>query len=191
MSVLFCCDCVTESISVLRTARQKNIPPRKTRDGIVSADSAPVIALQKVYPYSGQRGRKYPASENPRRDCQRGLRAWWKRVDSDHRSKDATDLQSAPFGHSGTLPHIKFPLPETFLPCGSAKYIKMRHWPHIDNILFVQSTGAGGRTRTPDLLITNQLLYQLSYTSIKHRTKPTFKLLDYYITTASVCQVFF
>jgi hypothetical protein len=26
--------------------------------------------------------------------------------------------------------------------------------------------GAGGRTRTPDLLITSQLLYQLSYTSI-------------------------
>ncbi len=45
--------------------------------------------------------------------------------------RNATDLQSAPFGHSGTLPDI----------------------------------GAGGRTRTPDLLITNQLLYQLSYTS--------------------------
>ena len=44
---------------------------------------------------------------------------------------DATDLQSAPFGHSGTLPNY----------------------------------GAGERTRTPDLLITNQLLYQLSYTS--------------------------
>ena len=26
--------------------------------------------------------------------------------------------------------------------------------------------GAGGRIRTPDLLITNQLLYQLSYTSV-------------------------
>ncbi len=26
--------------------------------------------------------------------------------------------------------------------------------------------GAGGRTRTPDLLITNQLLYQLSYTGV-------------------------
>jgi hypothetical protein len=26
--------------------------------------------------------------------------------------------------------------------------------------------GAGGRIRTPDLLITNQLLYRLSYTSI-------------------------
>ena len=45
-----------------------------------------------------------------------------------------TDLQSAPFGHSGTLPYY----------------------------------GAGGRTRTPDLLITNQLLYQLSYTSEFH-----------------------
>ena len=47
--------------------------------------------------------------------------------------RDATDLQSAPFGHSGTLPY---------------------------------EVEAGGRTRTPDLLITNQLLYQLSYTSV-------------------------
>jgi hypothetical protein len=29
--------------------------------------------------------------------------------------------------------------------------------------------GAGGPTRTGDLLITNQLLYQLSYTSVKRR----------------------
>ena len=42
-----------------------------------------------------------------------------------------TDLQSAPFGRSGTRPY-----------------------------------GAGDGTRTRDLLITNQLLYQLSYTSI-------------------------
>ena len=48
------------------------------------------------------------------------------------KSKTA-DLQSAPFGRSGTLPYL---------------------------------IGAGGRTRTPDLLITNQLLYQLSYSSI-------------------------
>ena len=48
-----------------------------------------------------------------------------------------TDLQSAPFGHLGTLP----------------------------NLFTFAFGGAGGRTRTPDLLITNQLLYQLSYTS--------------------------
>ena|GEM_PF-5309518 len=48
-----------------------------------------------------------------------------------------TDLQSAPFGHSGTPPYE----------------------------ILVNGYGAGGRTRTPDLLITNQLLYQLSYTS--------------------------
>ena len=46
--------------------------------------------------------------------------------------RNATDLQSAPFGHSGTPPYF---------------------------------VGAGGRIRTPDLLITNQLLYRLSYTS--------------------------
>ncbi len=52
-----------------------------------------------------------------------------------------TDLQSAPFGRSGTLPYSIAP-----------------HSAMLD--------GAGGRIRTPDLLITNQLLYQLSYTSV-------------------------
>ena len=51
-----------------------------------------------------------------------------------------TDLQSAPFGHSGIPP-----------------YLLVR--------------GAGRRIRTPDLLITNQLLYQLSYTSISATNK--------------------
>ena len=46
------------------------------------------------------------------------------------------DLQSVPYGHSGNPPYKAY------------------------------SIGAGGRIRTPDLLITNQLLYQLSYTSI-------------------------
>ena len=36
-----------------------------------------------------------------------------------------------------------------------------REIPHIQ---FYRLLGAGRRTRTPDLLITNQLLYQLSYT---------------------------
>ena len=51
----------------------------------------------------------------------------------------ATDLQSAPFGHSGTPPNI------------------MRYARHTAGY------GAGDGTRTRDLLITNQLLYQLSY----------------------------
>ena len=46
------------------------------------------------------------------------------------------DLQSVPFGHSGIPPYA-----------------------------ILSEGGAGRRTRTPDLLITNQLLYQLSYTS--------------------------
>ena len=50
-----------------------------------------------------------------------------------------TDLQSAPFGHSGILPY---------------------------SIFRRKKNGAGGRIRTPDLLITNQLLYLLSYTSL-------------------------
>ena len=54
---------------------------------------------------------------------------------------EATDLQSAPFGRSGILPFI--------------------HPEYFPN----EFAGAGGRTRTPDLLITNQLHYQLCYTS--------------------------
>ena len=44
--------------------------------------------------------------------------------------------------------------------------------------------GAGRRTRTPDLLITNQLLYQLSYTGGSNRTR-----LLYH--ESRICQAFF
>ena len=53
------------------------------------------------------------------------------------------DLQSAPFGHSGTYPRIP-----------------------IRGIALSLGKGAGDGTRTRNLLITNQLLCQLSYTSI-------------------------
>ena len=49
-----------------------------------------------------------------------------------------SDLQSDPFGHSGICPYILF------------------------------SCGAGDWTRTHNLLITNQLLCQLSYTGVHH-----------------------
>ena len=45
------------------------------------------------------------------------------------------------------------------------------------------SIGAGGRIRTPDLLITNQLLYQLSYTSSSNS-------MDYFIRAFLFCQHF-
>ena len=61
------------------------------------------------------------------------LQRWWAGVDSDHRSQVTTDLQSVPFGRSGTCPYY----------------------------------GAGDWNRTHNLLITNQLLCQLSYTSEK------------------------
>ena len=44
-------------------------------------------------------------------------------------------------------------------------------WPLGNSPIFTcalkRKLGAGRRTRTPDLLITNQLLYQLSYTSVE------------------------
>ena len=42
-------------------------------------------------------------------------------------------------------------------------------WPLGYSSVFswAEEGGAGGRIRTPDLLITNQLLYRLSYTSTK------------------------
>ncbi len=53
-------------------------------------------------------------------------------------SKSMTaDLQSAPFGRSGTPPNCNY------------------------------LNGAGTKSRTRDLLITSQLLYQLSYAGIK------------------------
>ena len=70
------------------------------------------------------------------------------------------DLQSVPFGHSGNPPYI-----------------------------FCFIGGAGGRTRTPDLLITNQLLYQLSYTSLLICFLSTDVL--YYIISKTDCQEFF
>jgi len=65
---------------------------------------------------------------------------WWWMLDSNQRSVTATGLQPVPFSHSGNPPLEK---------TGKFNY-----------------SGAGEGTRTPDRLITNQLLYQLSYASV-------------------------
>jgi hypothetical protein len=68
---------------------------------------------------------------------------------------EPADLQSAPFDHSGTPPKIK------------PRILRERSTTvNRNNLIRHKKSGAGGRNRTPDLLITNQLLYQLSYTSI-------------------------
>jgi hypothetical protein len=70
------------------------------------------------------------------------VKEWWGEQDSNLRSCEAADLQSAPVGHLGISP----------LPIH----------------------GANGRIRTPDLLITNQLLYQLSYIGLYNRKRTPF-----------------
>jgi hypothetical protein len=62
---------------------------------------------------------------------------WWRGEDLNPRSLAAANLQSAPFGQLGH-PSARF---------------------HV--------YGAGGGNRTHDLLITNQLLCRLSYTSLR------------------------
>ena len=62
---------------------------------------------------------------------------WWGKVDSNHRSR-RQQIYSLPPLATREFPHIQFAF---------------------------EKVGAGRRTRTPDLLITNQLLYQPSYTS--------------------------
>ena len=57
-------------------------------------------------------------------------------------------------------------------------------WPLGNAPMYeVEFCGAGRRTRTPDLLITNQLLYQLSYTSVFQ--------LDYNSKSFAPCQSLF
>ena len=83
------------------------------------------------------------------------------------------DLQSVPFGHSGIPPYS---LCCTHFETQRSGFKMKRRKAIADMELFASAEsgmeqasfdgGAGRRIRTPDLLITNQLLYQLSYTSI-------------------------
>ena len=61
-----------------------------------------------------------------------------------------TDLQSVPFGRSGTPPYY---------------YCRIRLPRRVEPETVLQY-GASEGTRTPGLLITNQLLYQLSYAGL-------------------------
>ena len=68
--------------------------------------------------------------------------AWWRRMDSNHRRQSQQIYSLSPLATWVLLP-----------------------------MKLAMESGAGGRIRTPDLLITNQLLYQLSYTSTQHPSR--------------------
>ena len=82
---------------------------------------------------------------------------WWERVDSNHRSRRQQIYSLPPLATRERSPMQLLWLPSQ------------------------REGGAGRRTRTPDLLITNQLLYQLSYTS-------TISGKTYINRNAAVCQ---
>ena len=81
--------------------------------------------------------------------------SWWRRVDSNHRSQ-RQQIYSLPPLATRELLHTH---------------------------LFIKAVGAGGRTRTPDLLITNQLLYQLSYTSTLNISSVTIPFSPPFVNT--------
>ncbi len=64
----------------------------------------------------------------------------WAGKDSNLRTRTGPDLQSGAFNHSATC-------------------------PRLSRVTGVWDGRAGGGTRTPNLLITSELLYQLSYAS--------------------------
>ncbi len=87
------------------------------------------------------------------------MRMWWRGEDSNLRSRTTADLQSAPFGRSGTPPdggRFASSHPFALLAFNYARAPTRCHSVGI---------GAGGGTRTRDLLITSQVLYRLSYAS--------------------------
>ena len=96
-------------------------------------------------------------SEKRKTATQRSPFFWWRRVDSNHRSETQQIYSLPPLATRELSPMSSL----------CKRYVK----------LLVQASGAGERTRTPDLLITNQLLYQLSYTSAFARRPAQFPQL--------------
>ena len=73
---------------------------------------------------------------------------WWGK-DSNLRRRKPADLQSAPVGHLGTPPEFR----------------KTAAWNPEQDMHPTPTSRADGENRTRNLLITNQLLRQLSYVS--------------------------
>ncbi len=86
---------------------------------------------------------------------------WWRMMDSNHRTRQRTDLQSAAFGHFANPPRKSWcrredlnPQPTDYKSVALPVELQRR-------IQF--SNGGSGRNRTADTRIFSPLLYQLSY----------------------------
>ena len=105
----------------------------------------------------------------PRHTAQLGF--WWGMVDSNHRRRCQQIYSLSPLA-TREIPHIRLQLVDgfAFLRESHGGYnvppARCQEPPFESVRKRMRNPGAGGRIRTPDLLITNQLLYQLSYTSI-------------------------
>ena len=116
---------------------------------------------------------------------------WWGKMDSNHRRHCQQIYSLSPLA-TREFPHIipvckdftrkTYQIIEICFPMQKhLKRLAARCQSIVNRSELSPTRGAGGRTRTPDLLITNQLLYQLSYTSIFNR-------LDHNSKPRGVCQ---
>lgn len=94
----------------------------------------------------------------------------WARLDSNQRRHKPTDLQSVPFGHSGTLPNTKRPhfSAPNHHPAPSGHQLDIRRGGEsIDQLPArlhrAHFPKATSRNRTDDRRFTKAVLYQLSY----------------------------
>ena len=78
--------------------RQSHTWPALERE--TGIEPASLAWKAKVLPLNYSR----PAKPLPQRSTCHSASAWWRRLDSNQRRRKPTDLQSAPFSHSGTPP---------------------------------------------------------------------------------------
>jgi hypothetical protein len=107
---------------------------------------ASALVIRRATPHRGLCASHLCRASTPHASARTG---WWGEEDLNLRRHEPTDLQSAPFGRLGISPGFRGVSPETCV--------------HI--AIEARYGGAGGGNRTPDPLITNQLLYLLSYAS--------------------------
>ena len=114
-----------------------------------------------------------------RPDAKHLVFCWWGRTDSNHRSETQQIYSLSPLA-TRELPHIQLARIGAGRRTRSIKErlgLALAGNAHPRCILNIRvnvgsdRNGAGRRTRTPDLLITNQLLYRLSYTGVSNRTR--------------------